>query len=350
MNEKRLALVAGTVEARHIMNRYVSEFFAVIEAENTAEALEKLNNSAYSVSVIFIALIRGDGIRLIEALNRDGRIQRIPVIVFAAKADRKIEKYAYELGAAEFLTMPFDTDIIAAKLRNTMLLYRHKDALTEQSELFVRQSIENQQNTIDFLANVIEARSMENGEHVSRVKGFTRILAAQVAVDYPEYGLDENKVNLIAAASALHDLGKIMIRESILLKPGKLTDEEAEQMKAHTIYGCLLLNKMKNMLFEDFYETSYEICRSHHEKIDGSGYPDGLAGDEVPLSAQIVSIADCFDALTVKRAYKPAYPADEAYRMIMSGECGAFSERLLASFRRCKARFVNHMKQNALDL
>ena len=350
MKDKKSALVVGNELIYALSDRYVADFFNVINIGDVDEAYDRLHNDTDCFSIIFIGIssTEDEGLRLIERLHKCVHVRRIPVIVFSTETDRLLEKYSYEMGVTEYISMPFDSEIVAAKLRNIMLLYRYKDELEEERLAHIREAVQNQQNTIDFLANVIEARNMENGEHVSRVKGFTRILAEQVMRDHPEYGLDEKKVGLIASASSLHDLGKIMIRESVLLKPDKLTDEETEYMKTHTICGCLLLNKMKNMLFEDFYKTSYDICRSHHEKFDGSGYPDGLAGDDIPLSAQIVSIADCFDALTARRIYKPAYPPSAAYAMILSGECGVFSEKLLSSFRHCRARFINLAKKNAM--
>lgn len=347
MNQKKMALVVGNAEIRSRMTGYVTEFFSVISADDGAEAKQLADSRADSLSIIFIGVSSSDNERLelVDYLSDSGLIRRVPVIIFSEDSDPRLELYAYEKGIAEFLVEPFDAEVVQVKLHNLMGLYHYKDELEEQSAQHIREAIQNHRNTLDFLANVIEARNMENGEHVSRVKSMTRILAEQVMVDYPQYGLDEKKVSLIADASALHDLGKIMIRESVLLKPGRLTEEETQYMKSHTVYGCLLLNKMKNMLFEDFYRVSYEICRYHHEKVDGSGYPEGLHGDAIPLSAQIVSMADCFDALTAKRPYKPAYPAKVAYRMIMDGECGAFSPEMLASFKRCRVRMTRICEQ-----
>lgn len=349
MNEKRLALVAGSDRIRPVMTGYVRDFFEIIGTPAGQEALETANACADRLSIIFIGVStqQSKGIGLIRSLNENGLIRRIPVIVFSLRSDAKVERFAYEMGVAEYITLPFNTDTVQSKLRNLMGLYRHKDELEEQTAQLLREAMENHENTIDFLANVIEARNMENGEHVSRVKGFTRILAEQVMEDYPELGLDEEQVSLISAASATHDLGKIMIRESVLLKPGKLTEEESEYIKKHTVYGCILMDKLKKMLHEDFYRLSYDICRYHHERFDGSGYPEGLVGDGIPLAAQIVSVADCYDALTAERPYKPAYPPEVAYRMILDGECGAFSDRMLSAFLRCKPRILKMTAQYA---
>lgn len=195
----------------------------------------------------------------------------------------------------------------------------------------------------ELLGNITEARDMESGEHIRRVKGFTRILANQIMKDYPEYGLDEEQIALITSASALHDIGKIMIPDSILRKPGKFTDEEFEVMKSHCEKGCEMLKMAPRGWDKRYLEFSMQICRYHHEKWDGNGYPDGLKGDDIPISAQIVSIADCFDALTTKRVYKDAFEPEEAVEMMVSGQCGQFSDKMISALKSVKKEFFAHM-------
>lgn len=194
---------------------------------------------------------------------------------------------------------------------------------------------------IELLGDITEARDLESGEHIKRVKGITYILATQVMNDWPEYGLDAEKVSLIASASALHDIGKIMIPDAILLKPGKLTNEEFAVMKTHSEKGCEILGHAPKDWDDEYLKYSMEICHYHHEKVDGRGYPCGLRNDEIPISAQIVSVADCFDALTTKRVYKDAYDPEVAFNMILSGECGAFSDKLMTSFKKCKQDMIS---------
>lgn len=198
------------------------------------------------------------------------------------------------------------------------------------------------ESVVDLLGDVVESRDKESGEHIRRVKGFSNILAHQVMEDLPEYGLDEYTVDLITYTSSLHDVGKIFIPDSILCKPSKLTDEEFDIMKTHCEKGCLIIRKMADSWSQDYIEMGMTICRSHHEKWDGSGYPDGLKGDNIPIAAQIVSIADIYDALTSERVYKEKYADETAYEMIMSGECGIFSEKLLACLSKCRTRFAEH--------
>jgi HD-GYP domain-containing protein (c-di-GMP phosphodiesterase class II) len=213
----------------------------------------------------------------------------------------------------------YQHNLESAVARRTVQLLRKNEELRSMSD-----------EVIELLGNVVEARDAESGMHVSRVKGFVRIAAEHIQREYPEYGLTDDDVNLISAASALHDVGKILIPDSILLKPGRLTPEEFEVMKTHCEKGCEILSKAPMSWGEAYLKYSLQICRSHHEKYDGRGYPDGLAGEDIPIAAQIVSVADCFDALINERRYKPAFSPDEAYSMIMRGECGAFSPKILS--------------------
>lgn len=194
-------------------------------------------------------------------------------------------------------------------------------------------------STIDLLGNVVEGRDVESGEHIQRVKGYTNILANRVMHDLPEYDLDPYTVDLITFTSALHDVGKISIPDSILQKPGRLTAEEFEIMKTHCEKGREIIDKMSDRWSRDYLDMGISICMNHHEKWDGKGYPRGLKGDEIPIAAQIVSIADIFDALTTKRVYKDAYSFEQAYDMILNGECGAFSDRLMSCFVKCREEF-----------
>ncbi|MCQ2567774.1 MAG: diguanylate cyclase [Mogibacterium sp.] len=188
---------------------------------------------------------------------------------------------------------------------------------------------------IEAIGEIVEARDYDSGRHVKRVKEITRIIAEDIKEHYPEYGLTNHSVDLIAKCSSLHDVGKVMIPDAILLKPGSLTAEEYDIMKTHCEKGCYIIDRSPVDWDEDFRITASDICRWHHEKYDGGGYPDGLKGDEIPVSAQIVAIADCYDALMSDRTYKPAYSAEKAYSMIMNGECGVFGEKILRSFARC---------------
>ncbi len=190
---------------------------------------------------------------------------------------------------------------------------------------------------IDILSTVVEFRSVESGNHIKRMKGFTKILLKYVNAVYENVSFSKETMEVISSAAAMHDVGKVAIPDSILLKPGRLTPEEYELMKEHTVKGCEILDSMATLQDENYYKYSYEICRYHHERYDGKGYPDGLVGDEIPLAAQVVAVADVYDALVSKRVYKDAYSHEEAFQMIMNGECGAFDPRLLDCLVHAKA-------------
>ena len=234
---------------------------------------------------------------------------------------------------------PFEPNVITRRANNIIELYQNKRnmerRLKEQEET-IRQQVkklkEGNEFMIDALSTVVEFRNVETGDHVKRIKYFTRILLKYLAKYFPQYGLTQEDIDQIARASALHDIGKIGIADAILLKPGRLTSEEFEIMKTHTTIGCGILESCKRSYADDFYQYCYDICRYHHERWDGNGYPDHLVGDQIPISAQIVSIADVYDALVSDRVYKTAYSNAIAYEMILNGECGQFSPDVIKCF------------------
>lgn len=212
------------------------------------------------------------------------------------------------------------------------------DIVKERKQLEIRQ-INHQ--FIDVLSSIVESRDFESGNHIKRIKEITRELLMTIMEYYPGYGLDTNMIEVIVAASALHDIGKIAIPDTILLKPGKLTNLEFELMKEHTIRGCDIINNTSAIQDKEYYQYCYEICRHHHERYDGNGYPDGLKEDEISIAAQVVSLADVYDALISKRCYKQAYPEEQVYEMIMSGECGVFNPILLECLTIVRERLLS---------
>jgi putative two-component system response regulator len=202
---------------------------------------------------------------------------------------------------------------------------------------------------VETLATLIEFRDCESGEHVRRICGLTEILMTAVSEMYPEYALPKSEIDKIVTASVLHDVGKISIPDSILNKPGRLTAEEFEIMKLHTVKGCEILQKIPNIMDAEVYKYSYDICRHHHERWDGKGYPDKLAGDDISIWAQVVSIADVYDALTSERVYKSAYDHDTSVKMILSGECGLFNPKVLEAFKKSMDKIkTQHFSVNNL--
>ena len=349
-------LVVDDVELnREILAEILKDEYVVIAAENGRKALEMLKKYQEEIVALLLDLVMPeiDGFQVLEVMRQQGWIEKIPVLVISGENSVNVEKKCFQYGVSDFIRKPFDNTLVRKRIKNVADLFSYKneleDKVEKQTEMLRKQYKllqvqadqlrKNNVKIIDILGTVVEFRNQESGEHINRVKGFTGILAEEVRKEYPEYGLTPEKVSIIASASALHDIGKITVPDSILLKPGKLNEEEFECMKSHTTKGSEILNDIQGAWSEVYGRISYEICRHHHERYDGKGYPDGLSGEDIPISAQIVSIADVYDALVSERVYKSAYSVDQAFHMIVTGECGVFSPKLLECFRRVRKEF-----------
>lgn len=348
--ERNILLIVDDVEINREMLKFIfEEQFEIMEAGDGDEAIAKIEEYNERIALIFLDIIMPgkSGLDVLGYMVEKKYMDCIPVIIITGEASEETEEKAYELGASEVVYKPFAPKVIMRRAMNLIELFSHRMYLERKLEKRTRQlreSREKLKKNNDFLINalssVVEFRSLESGEHIHRVKYYTKLLLKYLVKYYPQYNLTDEDVELIVSASALHDLGKIAIPDNILLKPGKLTAAEFEEMKKHTTYGCELLEKFKQEE-DDFYRYCYDICRYHHEKSDGKGYPDGLVGDEIPIWAQVVSVADVYDALVSKRVYKAAYAVQEAARMIVDGECGVFSPQMLECFELAKEEFFH---------
>ncbi len=346
--EEHIILIADDVEVNRKMLSFIfEEQYEILEAADGVETIEQIEKYGEALSLIFLDLMMPNksGLDVLEYMSGKGYINSIPVIMITGEATAESEVKAYEYGVSDIIYKPFEPKVVMRRAQNIIELFQNRRDIEEKLERRTRQlreSREKLERSNEFLVNalssVVEFRSLESGEHIQRVKYFTKILLRYVKDEYPEYGLTDESVNLITNASALHDLGKIAIPDSILLKPGKLTADEFEEMKKHTTYGCELLENFKQE-DNEFYHYCYDICRYHHERYDGNGYPDKLAGEDIPIWAQVVSIVDVYDALVSKRVYKAAYAVEEAVRMIKDDECGVFSPKILDCFEMAKSEF-----------
>lgn len=338
---KKTIVIADDAEINRDVLKYIfEEQFEILEAEDGQDTIEKIEAHKDDITMLFLDLMmpRKNGLEVLEWMNEKGHIDNIPVIVITGEATTESNVKAYEYGASDVIYKPFEPRVVMRRTMNIMELFEHRQSIERELEERTRELIESQkrlQENNDFLvsalSSVVEFRSLESGEHIQRVKKFTEIILGYVKQYYPEYKLTQEQIDLIVSASTLHDLGKVAIPDSILLKPGKLTNSEYEEMKKHTTYGCELLERFKQENSE-FYTYCYDICRYHHERYDGNGYPDKLVGENIPIWAQVVSIVDVYDALVSKRVYKLPYAVDEASRMIRDGECGVFSPKILDCF------------------
>ena len=333
-NHKHTILIADDSEMnRAILSDMLGEEYIILEAANGNEALQLIQSSGTDISLLLLDIVMPelDGFGVLTEMRRNHWIEEIPVIIISAESGASQVERAYELGVSDFITRPFDALIVHKRVVNTILLYAKQKRLVELVAAQVYEAQVQSNMMIDILSHIVEFRNGETGLHIRHVHVLTELLLEKLN-QKGEFFFTQQEISIISTASALHDVGKIAIPEEILNKPGKLTDEEFSVMKSHTTIGGEMLRNLPIYQDKPLVKTAYEICRWHHERWDGRGYPDGLKGDEIPIPAQIVALADVYDALTSKRVYKGPFPHEEAVRMILNGECGVFSPLLMECF------------------
>lgn len=363
---QKIILIVDDIDLnRDMLKALLGDEYDILEASNGVDAIQMVEQYSERLNAILLDLVMPvmDGYGVLEYMEKMGLHDRMPVLVISAESSSDTERECLDLGVTDFIRKPFDGRIVRKRVGNAVQLFIYKqelenkiarqtETLRHQNKVLANQAErlrEKNEQIIDVMGTVVEYRNLESGEHIKRVKGFTRIIAEQAAKDYPEFRLTSHRIDVITAASAMHDIGKIAILDSVLLKPGRLTKEEYEHMKTHTTKGCELIDQIEDIWDDDEYrKTCYDICRHHHERYDGRGYPDGLSGEDIPLSAQLVSIADVYDALVGERVYKKAYSSDKAYEMIIGGECGVFSPKLIDCFVKSRDRMEQFAKQTGL--
>lgn len=352
---KKILVVDDMEINRDILEGILEDEYDVITAANGAEAIEVLDSRGGAIAVTLLDLTMPvvDGFGVLDWMISKDLLKRVPVIIITGENSNDREEKCFGYGVSDFIRKPFDERVVLLRVKNVIDLFSYKNALedkvrTQNDELIkqyarLKQQAEylekSNQKIIDILGTVVESRNLESGQHIQRVKTYTNILAYCVMEDFPEYGLTQHKIDVMTLASALHDIGKIAIPDSILLKPARLTADEFECMKTHTTKGCIILQNITDAWDEEYSQVSYDICRYHHERFNGKGYPDGLVGDDIPIAAQIVSIADVYDALVNDRVYKDAFSHEQAFNMIVNGECGVFSPKLLECFKKSRREF-----------
>lgn len=329
-NRETILIVDDSAMNRMLLSDILSDTYNIIEAEDGEQAIAILQQHASEISIVVLDMVmpKVDGFGVLEAMNENRWIQFLPVVSISTESSPEFVERAYSLGVTDFINRPFDELIVIRRVSNTIKLYAKQRKLTNMvaNEIFEKER--NGSLMITILSHIVEFRNGESGMHVMNIGTLTEILLNQISKKDDKYYLPYAERDLIVKASALHDIGKISIPEEVLNKPGKLTDKEFEAMKQHTVIGYQMLSDL-GFQDEPLVKVSREITRWHHERYDGRGYPDGLKGDEIPLSAQIVSLADVYDALTSERVYKPAFSHEKAIQMILNGECGAFNPLLL---------------------
>lgn len=325
-------LIVDDIELnRAILAEAFAGQYAVLEAENGKQALELIEKNKDQIGAILLDYIMPvmNGFEVLKIMNQKKWIQQIPVIMISSADSEEEVLKGYELGVSDFISRPFSASIICRRVSNIIDLYQHRVHLEQLVQKQTQRLKQTNLFMVDTLSTVVEFRNGESGLHIRQIRGVTELLLKELVRRYPEYCITEAQIEEISNAAALHDIGKIAVPEYILNKPGKLTEEEFEIMKTHTVKGGEILEEISHIPDQTYIRYCYDICRHHHERWDGRGYPDGLKGDDIPLSAQIVSLADVYDALTSERVYKPAFTHEEALKMIRNGECGAFNPHIL---------------------
>lgn len=329
--EKQKILIVDDSEMnRAILTGILDDGYDFLEAENGLQALDVLRaHRDISLVLLDIVMPELDGFGVLSVMGEQHWIDQTPVIMISAESDSMLVERAYQLGATDYISRPFDKSVVRRRVINTLMLYgKQKHLMRMITEQVYRREKSNRLMT-GILSHIVEFRNAESGPHVQHIQTVSELLLRQLARKTDRYTLTEDDIALISTASALHDIGKISIPDSILNKPGKLTAEEFEVVKTHAAVGASILQNLPMTQDEPLIQVAYQICRWHHERYDGHGYPDGLVGDQIPITAQVVSLADVYDALTGERCYKKAYPHETAVQMIQNGECGVFNPLLI---------------------
>ena len=329
--KSQILLVDDSAMSRMILKEILKGDYSILEAENGQECLEKMQAEAGNIALVLLDINMPvlDGFEVLKAMNINHTIEDIPVIMISSDDSDAAIRRSYELGASDYVTRPFDARIVYRRVTNTIKLYAKQRRLVQMVSDQIRARENNTDMLVGVLSHIVEFRNGESGAHVRHIRIITELLLHRLLEISSQYPITAEQQDNIPLASALHDIGKIGIDEKILNKPGRLTPEEFEVVKTHSMLGAEMLHQLEDFNEQPLLQTAYEITRWHHERWDGRGYPDGLKGDEIPISAQLVALADVYDALTSERCYKKAFSHEKAVQMILNGECGAFNPLLL---------------------
>lgn len=330
-NKMQILIVDDSELNRMILSEILKDEYRILEAENGEECMKMLEQHGLGISLVLLDIVMPgmDGFEVLGKMNRNHWIEEIPVIMISSEDSDSYIQRAYEMGASDYISRPFYASVVYQRVFNIIKLYSKQRRLISLVTHQIREREKSSRVMVGILSQIVEFRNGESGLHVQHINILTRLLLTRLVQKTGQYRLPWSEQHIIAMASALHDIGKIGINEKILNKPGSLTEQEYEMMKNHTLIGASILESLELHQEDPLVKVAIEICRWHHERYDGKGYPDGLKGEEIPISAQVVSIADAYDALVSKRVYKEGYSHEKAMQMIMSGECGTFNPLLL---------------------
>ena len=346
--EKRVLLIVDDIPInRLVLSNLFQDDYEVVEADNGRDALDIIHKLGEEIAVVLLDLVMPvmSGLEVLADMNETGIIKTLPVIVITSEDDDVKTLETYKHGVSDLIHKPFNAEIVCKRVENVAALYAYQrnlnQKLEEQRLMLQKQQARLKRSTqvvMDALATAVEFRGFESTEHIVKIRRVSWLLLQEIKDCYK---LSDEQIELVANASAVHDIGKITIPDKILLKPARLTEEEFEVIKTHPLRGGEILKELSGLndaLDEEFLDYCYDICVYHHEKWDGKGYPYGLASEGIPIWAQVVSVADIYDALTAERVYKSAYSQDEAIRMIMAGDSGELNPKLLKALLSIKEK------------
>ena len=331
---KQKILIADDSEMnRELLAAILEEEYEIIQVNDGVQAVDCLQRHAEEISLLLLDIVMPhmDGFEVLSYMNKEHWIDSIPVVIISSENSPIYIKRGYDLGATDFIGKPFDANMVLRRSANAILLGAKQRRMTSIVSNQIYEREKSSKLMINILSHIVEFRNGESGLHVLHIQTITEMLLRQlVQKENNRYALSKEQIRMITTASALHDIGKISIPDEILNKPGRLTAEEFAVIKGHSMAGANMLSELPlDQKEEPLVKTAYEICRWHHERYDGGGYPDGLKGEEIPVSAQVVALADVYDALTSERCYKDAYSHEKAIEMILAGQCGAFNPLML---------------------
>ena len=343
----QILLVDDSEMNRLILTEILQGDYRILEAKDGRECMDALQAEAGNLVLVLLDINMPvmDGFEVLKAMNANHTIEDIPVIMISSDDSDAAIRKSYELGASDYVNRPFDARIVYRRVTNTIKLYAKQRRLVQMVSDQIRARENNTDMLVGVLSHIVEFRNGESGAHVRHIRIITEMLLHRLLEISSNYSISAEQQDMIPLASALHDIGKIGIDEKILNKPGKLTPAEFEAMKTHSMLGAEMLHDLDNFAEQPLLQTAYEIARWHHERWDGRGYPDGLKGDEIPISAQLVSLADVYDALTSERCYKKAFSHEKAVQMILNGECGAFNPLLMQCLTDMQSKLKEELHQ-----
>ena len=344
----QILVVDDSAMNRMLLADILSEDYQILEAENGQACMDMMHEHAGHIALVLLDINMPvmNGYEVLQAMNANHSIEDVPVIMISSEASETAIRKSYELGATDYINRPFDAKVVYRRVFNTIKLYSKQRRLVKLVSDQIRKQEKSTTMLVNVLSQIVEFRNGESGDHVKHIRVISELIMSRLMEISNKYRISPEEQDDIPLASALHDIGKIAIDEDILNKPGKLTAEEFEIMKTHSMRGAEMLSKLDNFESEPLLHTAYEIARWHHERWDGCGYPDGLKGDDIPISAQIVSVADVYDALTSERCYKPPFTHEAAIQMILHGECGVFNPLLLDCLKEIQDDLKTELQKN----